>query len=73
MPAFSSTDRWLRGRILDRLRAAPGEAWVDLDTAIGDHDLDRVRVAATAMASDGLIELAAPVSTAAVRARLAIA
>jgi A/G-specific adenine glycosylase len=72
-PAFRSTNRWLRGRILDRLRAAPGDVWVDLDVAIGDHDLDRVRGAASAMADDGLIELAEPAKTGAVRARLATA
>ena len=72
-PAFRSTNRWLRGRILDRLRAAHGEAWVHLDEPIGDHDLDRVRAAATAMASDGLIELAEKAETGTVRARLATA
>jgi A/G-specific adenine glycosylase len=72
-PAFRSTNRWLRGRILDRLRAAPGEAWVNLDEPIGDHDLDRVRAAANSMANDGLIELAERADTRAVRARLATA
>ena len=55
---FPSTTRWLRGRILDRLRAAPGDAWVDLDAPIGSHDLTNVVAAATAMAADGLVELA---------------
>jgi A/G-specific adenine glycosylase len=71
--AFRSTNRWLRGRILDRLRAAPGDAWVDFDEPIGDHDLDRIRAATTAMANDGLIELVEAAETGAVRARLAIA
>jgi A/G-specific adenine glycosylase len=71
-PPFPSTTRWLRGRILDRLRAAPDEAWVELDAPIGAHDLDRVRAAAIAMASDGLVELEDR-GASAVRARLATA
>jgi A/G-specific adenine glycosylase len=54
---FPTTNRWLRGRILDRLRAAPGDAWATLDAPIGEHDLDRVRAAAHALALDGLIEI----------------
>jgi len=56
-PPFPTTTRWLRGRILDRLRAAHGDAWVALDAPVGTHDLARVRAAATVMAADGLIEL----------------
>jgi A/G-specific adenine glycosylase len=56
-PAFASTNRWLRGRILDRLRAAPDGEWVPLDAAIGTHDLGRVRAAADAMAADCVLEL----------------
>jgi A/G-specific adenine glycosylase len=69
-PPFPTTTRWLRGRILDRLRAAPDEAWVKLDAPIGAHDLDRIRAAAIAMASDGLVELEDR-ATPGVRARLA--
>jgi A/G-specific adenine glycosylase len=54
---FESTNRWLRGRILDRLRAADGDAWVALDDDIGTHDRARVRAAARAMAVDGVLEL----------------
>jgi A/G-specific adenine glycosylase len=54
---FTSTTRWLRGRILDRLRAAPDGEWVALDAAIGTHDPVRVRAAADAMAADGVLEL----------------
>ena len=56
-PAFRLTNRWLRGRILDRLRAAPDGTWIVLDDAIGDHDADRVAGAARAMAVDGVVEL----------------
>jgi A/G-specific adenine glycosylase len=71
---FTSTNRWLRGRILDRLRAAPDGEWVALDAAIGTHDLGRVRAAADAMAADGVLELgpaADPPAT--LRARLPLA
>jgi A/G-specific adenine glycosylase len=70
-PAFPTTTRWLRGRILDRLRAAQGDAWVALDEPIGEHDLARVTAAARAMAGDGLLELDGPPSSDTVSARLA--
>ena len=54
---FASTNRWLRGRILDRLRAVPDGEWLTLDTSIGTHDASRVRAAADAMAADGILEL----------------
>jgi A/G-specific adenine glycosylase len=67
---FPSTARWLRGRILDRLRAAPEDAWVDLDAPIGSHDLPKVLAAATSLAADGLLDLATTEPAGAVRARL---
>ena len=54
---FPATNRWLRGRILDRLRDASPLVWVPLDTPIGIHQLDRVHRAATALAADGMIEI----------------
>ncbi len=66
---FASTNRWLRGRILNRLRRAPDGEWVVLDAPIGSHDLARVRAATTTMASDGLVELD-PTVRPALRARL---
>jgi A/G-specific adenine glycosylase len=72
--AFTSSNRWLRGRILDRLRGAPDGEWVDLDAAIGTHDESRVRAAATAMAADGVLELGpTDAADARVRARLPLA
>jgi A/G-specific adenine glycosylase len=59
-PAFPSTTRWLRGRIIDRLRAAPDAAWVELEGPIGAHDVDAVMAAARALATEGLIELDSP-------------
>jgi len=66
---FPTTNRWLRGRILDRLREAAGISWVTLDTSIGSHDVARVHAAARVLAAEGLIEVAAT-SGAALRARL---
>jgi A/G-specific adenine glycosylase len=54
---FTSTTRWLRGRIVDRLRETPGTAWADLPAAIGDHDAVAIRRAVAALARDGIIEV----------------
>jgi A/G-specific adenine glycosylase len=52
---FESTTRWLRGRILDRLRDADG--WVTFDGAIGTHDGAAVRESVATLAAEGMIEL----------------
>jgi A/G-specific adenine glycosylase len=70
---FASTNRWLRGRILDRLRSAPDGEWVPLDTSIGSHDASRVLAAMNAMAADGVVELEREDPGATVRARLPLA
>jgi A/G-specific adenine glycosylase len=54
---FRLTTRWLRGRILDRLREVPGQAWTTFAEPIGDHDGAAVRVSLRAMERDGLLEL----------------
>lgn len=54
---FISTTRWLRGRILDRLRAAPAAAWTVIEAPLGEHDRDAVVRALEALAADGLIDL----------------
>ena len=54
---FRTTSRWLRGRILDRLRLAPNGAWVVLDTSIGEHGQAAIEVATRGLAKDGLLEL----------------
>jgi A/G-specific adenine glycosylase len=60
-PAFASTSRWLRGRILDRLRdAAPGD-WLAFADPIGEHGADAVAVALAAMAGEGLAQVRAGV------------
>lgn len=69
---FHETTRWLRGRILDRLRDAPGDAWTDFDQPIGGHDRAAIGVSLRAMERDGLLELEG-VERASPRARLPIA
>ncbi len=54
---FQATTRWLRGRILDRLREAPDEAWVSFAEPIGGHGLAAIGTSLRAMEGDGLLEL----------------
>jgi len=72
-PDFQATTRWLRGRILDRLRDAPGESWTTFDAPIGEHDPAAIATALEAMRRDGLLELQGPPGSAGPRARLPIA
>jgi len=69
---FRTTSRWLRGRILDRLREASDGAWVVLDESIGEHDPVAVERAARSLAKDGLLELDG-LAPGMVRARLPLA
>ena len=39
-PAFERTTRWLRGRIIERLRALNDDAWATLPPTIGVHDAE---------------------------------
>jgi A/G-specific adenine glycosylase len=54
---FPSTTRWLRGRILDRLRAATDDAWTEFSDGIGTHGLPAVQAALAALANEGMIDL----------------
>ncbi len=54
---FPMTSRWLRGRIVDRLREAPNGTWVALDDEIGTHDRPAIEIAVQGLADDGLVEL----------------
>jgi A/G-specific adenine glycosylase len=56
-PVFATTSRWLRGQIIDRLRAARGDDWTVVEGSIGVHDLAAVAVALQALTRDGLVEL----------------
>ena len=54
---FESTTRWLRGRILDRLRDASDGRWVMFDGPIGEHDVEAVIEALGDLSRDGMLEL----------------
>ena len=55
---FTTTRRWLRGRILDRLREAEGDGWTTFDGPIGEHELAAVEAALRTLAREGMVELA---------------
>jgi A/G-specific adenine glycosylase len=55
---FPATTRWLRGRILDRLRDAPSGEWVPFVDPMGAHDRVAVEASVGRLAAEGLIELA---------------
>lgn len=54
---FPTTSRWLRGRIVDRLRDVPGDDWTLIEGPIGSHDRVAVGAALQALARDGVVEL----------------
>jgi A/G-specific adenine glycosylase len=54
---FAATRRWLRGRILDRLRDLADGQWLAFDEAIGQHPPSAVADALAGLARDGLVEL----------------
>ncbi len=56
-PPFATTRRWLRGRLMDRLRDADGDSWIAFGEAVGDHDLPSVQAALAALAAEGFVEL----------------
>ncbi|HET9519987.1 MAG TPA: A/G-specific adenine glycosylase [Candidatus Limnocylindrales bacterium] len=56
-PAFRTSSRWLRGRILDRLRDVAPPGWDRFDGAIGEHGDEVVLGALVALAAEGLAEL----------------
>jgi hypothetical protein len=53
---FEDTNRWLRGRIVDRLRASAPGTWLGFDGPLGDHDVEAVREALAGLERDGLLE-----------------
>jgi A/G-specific adenine glycosylase len=54
---FAGTSRWLRGRILDRLREVEDAGWVVVEAPIGGHDRATVVAALERLAAEGLVEL----------------
>lgn len=53
---FERTTRWLRGRIVERLRAVHGGGWTRLPSAIGSHDAAAVARAIVGLERDGILE-----------------
>lgn len=56
-PVFETTNRWLRGRVLERARSAPDGTWVAYPDAIGSHGRGAVREAVLSLGSDGLLDV----------------
>ena len=54
--SFERTTRWLRGRIVDRLRALDDGAWTRLPDAIGEHGEAEIAAAVIGLERDGLLE-----------------
>ena len=55
-PAFELTTRWLRGRIIERLRALEADAWTQLPASIGTHGPADVEAAVGALQREGMLE-----------------
>jgi A/G-specific adenine glycosylase len=55
---FERSNRWLRGRILDRLRDVRDGEWAVFAEPMGQHDRAAVAAALVGLARDGLVELA---------------
>ena len=53
---FETTSRWLRGRLLDLLRDAPGSSWARLPEGLGPHDVTRLDQTLDDLAREGLAE-----------------
>lgn len=54
---YATTSRWLRGRIVDRLRTAPDAGWTAVEAPMGGHGAAAVETALAALAREGLIQL----------------
>jgi hypothetical protein len=54
---FPATTRWLRGRLLSRVTAAPAGTWVELPDRLGQHDSDAIAAAAQRLELEGFIEV----------------
>lgn len=54
---FPSTRRWLRGRLVAAVTAAPDGGWVQIPERLGVHDRDSIRAAAIVLESEGFVEL----------------
>jgi len=53
---FEQTTRWLRGRIIERLRDLDEGAWSQLPGAMGSHEASQIRAAVAGLEHDGLLQ-----------------
>lgn len=56
---FAMTTRWLRGRLVAAVTAAPAGTWVPLPERLGNHDADAVAAAARGLEREGFLDLGA--------------
>jgi A/G-specific adenine glycosylase len=54
---FSSTTRWLRGRLVAAATGVVGGGWVPLPERLGVHDRNAIQAAATSLEREGFVEL----------------
>jgi A/G-specific adenine glycosylase len=54
---FPLTTRWLRGRLVAAVAAAPAGSWVPLPERLGDHDADAIVSAARGLEREGFMDL----------------
>src|SRR4029079_2427622 len=54
---FAMTSRWLRGRLVAAVMAAPAGTWVALPARLGEHDEDAIGAAAHRLDAGGVIDL----------------
>ena len=55
--SFPKTTRWLRGRLVAAVTAAPAGEWVTLPDRLGDHDGDAIGLAARRLEREGFLDL----------------
>ncbi len=53
---YESTSRWLRGRIIERLRGLPVGEWTSLEAPLGAHDSVALEAALADLEREGLLE-----------------
>ena len=54
---FPLTTRWLRGRLVAAVTAAPAGSWVTLPERLGEHDADAIAGAARRLEREGFMDL----------------
>lgn len=56
---FPLTTRWLRGRLVATVTAAPAGSWVPLPDRLGEHDTEAIAAAARGLEREGFLDLRA--------------